>query len=111
MKKYKYLIFAVALVLAAWGCKKTEIGFLSDKLLYRSNPLTAIKGRVTTSAPLEADGSTQPMSVKLLDVRDASGKTATSLLTEHEIAIYRAEVRATDTTLVKLAAKLGTGMY
>jgi hypothetical protein len=111
MKKYRYLFFAVAVVLAAWGCKKTVIGFLSDKLLYRANPFTAVKGRVSTSAPLEADGSTQPLSVKLLDVRDATGKTASSLLTEHEIAIYRAEVRSTDTTLVQLAAKLGTGMY
>src|SRR5687767_8390789 len=111
MKKYRYLFFAVVVVLAAWGCKKDVIGYLSDKLLYRSNPFTAVKGRVSTSAPLEADGSTQPLSVKLLDVRDNTGKTATGLTTEYEIAVYKAEIRATDTTLAQLAAKLGTGMY
>src|SRR5262245_56085951 len=101
--KVRYLVIAVALLLAGYGCKKTTIGFLSDKLLYRANPITAIKGRVSTSAPLEADGSTQPMEVKLLEIRDNAGKPATSLLTEHEIAIYKAEIRSTDTTLAQLS--------
>jgi hypothetical protein len=109
--KFRYLLIPVAIVLAVYSCKKDEIGFLSDKLLYRSNPLNAIKGRVSTSAPLEADGSTQPLNVKLLDVRDNTGKTSTVLTTEYEIAIYKAEVRSTDTTLEQLNAKLGTGMY
>jgi hypothetical protein len=109
--KFRYLLIPVAIVLAVYSCKKDEIGFLSDKLLYRSNPLNAVKGRVSTSAPLEADGSTQPLNVKLLDVRDNTGKTATVLTTEYEIAIYKAEVRSTDTTLAQLSAKLGTGMY
>lgn len=111
MMKFRYLIITVAIVLAVYSCKKDKIGFLSDKILYRVNPFTAVKGRVSTSAPLEADGSTQPLNVKLLDVRDNTGKTSTVLTTDYEIAIYKAEVRATDTTLEQLNAKLGTGMY
>lgn len=109
--RYKYLAVAVVLLAVAYGCKKDAIGFLSDKLLYRANPFTALKGRVSTSAPLESDGSTLPLTVKLLDVRDNTGKTASSLMAEHEIAIYKAEVRATDTTLAQLSAKLGTASY
>src|SRR5688500_5320048 len=111
--KFRYLLIAVVtiIVAAAYSCKKSTIGFLSDKLLYRANPFTATKGRVSTSAPLEADGSTQPLNVRLLDVRDNTGKTATVLNTEYEIAVYKAEIRATDTTLAQLQAKLGTAMY
>jgi hypothetical protein len=111
MMKFRYIIIAFVLVLTVYACKKDQIGFLSDKLLYRANPFTAVKGRVSTSAPLEADGSTQPLNVKLLDVRDITGKSAAALTTEYEIAIYKAEIRSTDTTLAQLNAKLGTGMY
>jgi hypothetical protein len=109
--KFRYIIMTVTIALGVYACKKDEIGFLSDKLLYRANPFTAVKGRISTSAPLEADGSTQPLNVRLLDVRDNTGKTATALQTEYEIAIYKAEIRATDTTLEQLNAKLGTAMY
>jgi hypothetical protein len=111
MMKFRYFIIAIAIVAAVYSCKKDTVGFLSDKMLYRANPFTAVKGRVSTSAPLESDGSTQPLTVKLLDVRDNTGKTATQLTQEYEIAIYKAEIRATDTTLAQLSAKLGTGMY
>jgi len=68
-------------------------------------------GRVTTGLPIEADGSTVPLNVKLLAVRDKNGQNAAKLTTEYEIPIYKGEVLATDTTLAMLSAKLGTGMY
>jgi hypothetical protein len=109
--KFRHIILGSFLCTGLYCCKKVDEGFLSDKLFYRSNPLTAIQGRVTTSAPLEADGSTSPLHVKLLAVRSTTGKSVENLNKEYEIAIYKAEIRSTDTTLEMLNKKLGTAMY
>jgi hypothetical protein len=101
---------ALALSVALCCCKKDE-GFLSNKLFYRANPFTASKGRVTTSAPLEVDGSTQTVMVKLLAIRDKTGAVATKLTQEYEIPVYKGEIRSTDTTLALISQKLGTAMY
>src|SRR5688572_22281027 len=94
-----------------YSCKKPETGFLSDRLFYRNNPFNASLGRVTTSLPIEADGSTVPLNVRLLAVRDRAGAPATKMTTEYEIAIYKAEILNTDTTLAQLQAKLGVAKY
>ncbi|MEO5562850.1 MAG: hypothetical protein ABIR18_05425 [Chitinophagaceae bacterium] len=109
--KFRDIILLVVCGLFFYSCKKPETGFLSDRLFYRNNPFSATLGRVTTSLPIEADGSTVPLNVKLLAVRDKNGAPATKLTTEYEIAIYKGEILATDTTLAQLSAKLGTAMY
>ena len=109
--KFRYIILLAVCGLVFYCCKKPEIGFLSDRLFYRNNPFAGILGRVTTGLPIEADGSTVPLNVKLLAIRDKNGQPATKLTTEYEIAIYKGEVLATDTTLAMLNAKLGTAMY
>ena len=108
LKKILIIPFCCILFLA---CEKTEIGFLSDRLFYRTNPFVAIKGRVTTGLPMETDGSTAPLSVTLLSIRDRSGQPAEKLTKEYEIPIYKGEVLPTDTTLEMLSKKLGTAMY
>ncbi len=105
------IIACCVLCAILYCCKKQEVGFLSDKLFYRANPFVAMKGRVTTSAPLEVDGSTQPLNVKLLAVRGESNQNIESLSKENEIAIYKAEIRSTDTTLDMINAKLGFANY
>ncbi|MEI6950229.1 hypothetical protein V9K67_23815 [Paraflavisolibacter sp. H34] len=109
--KFRYILFGSLMATAFAGCSKVHEGFLSNKLFYRANPFTAVKGRVTTSAPLEADGSSQPLQVKLLAIRSLSGKSVEALTKEYEIAVYKAEVRSTDTTLDQLKTKLGTALY
>lgn len=109
--KLRYITAATALVVTLWACNKDDVGFLSDKLFYRANPFPAIKGRVTTSAPLETDGSTQALTVKLLAVRDKTGAVTDVLSKEYEIPIYKGEVLVTDSTPEMLSKKLGTGMY
>lgn len=109
--KTRYIIFGALLSITLYCCSKKVEGFLSDRLFYRANPFVAVKGRVTTSAPLEADGSTQPLNVKLLEIRSEIGKSVESLNKEYEIAIYKAEIRSTDTTLEMLNSKLGLAMY
>jgi hypothetical protein len=109
--KFRFLIITCVIGLSFYSCKKQVEGFLSDKLFYRTNPFPAIKGRVTTSSPIETDGSTQPLSVELLDIRDVNGKTSAVLTTEYDIAVYKAEIRSTDTTLEMLNKKLGIAKY
>lgn len=109
--KLLYTITAFALIVVVCCCNKAEEGFLSDKLFYRSNPFNADKGRVVTSAPLETDGSTQSLQVKLLAVRDNTGAVAQAMTKEYEIPVYKGEIRSTDSTLELLSKKLGTGLY
>lgn len=109
--KWLHITVVTALTITLCCCNKKEEGFLSDKLFYRANPFPAAKGRVTTSAPLETDGSTQSLLVKLLAVRDKTGAIATALTKEYEIPVYKAEIRSTDSTLGLLAQKLGTALY
>jgi hypothetical protein len=109
--KIKIIISCFLCAVILCFCKKQDVGFLSDKLFYRANPLVAIKGRVTTSAPLEVDGSTQPLNVKLINIKGEAGQNIEALTKEYEIAIYKAEIRATDTTLDMIKSKLGFANY
>jgi hypothetical protein len=93
------------------SCLKPKEGFLSKNIYYRANPFNATQGGVTVSAPLETDGSTTPLTVKLLSVRNKStGKPADELLQEKEIQVYLKEITADDNTVEKINAKLGKKM-
>ena len=109
--KLRDILLLIACGLFFYSCKKPETGFLSDRLFYRNNPFAATMGRVTTGLPIEADGSTVPLNVKLVAVRDKNGAPATKMTTEYEIAVYKGEVLPTDTTLAQLNAKLGVAKY
>lgn len=109
--KFRCKILFFVCIVSFYCCTKVAEGFLSDRLFYRANPFVAVKGRVTTGLPIETDGSTQPLNVKILAVRDKNGQPAEKLLKEYEIPIYKGEVLATDSTLEMLDKKLGTAMY
>lgn len=113
MKKNVKIICIVSVALAlTYACtKKPQEGFLGNTFFYLSNPFTGIKGRVTTSAPIQADGSTNPLTVKLLSIRNLAGKEADELKKTYEIPIYKGEVTPQDSTPQLLALKLGTAMY
>lgn len=109
MKIYSIiLIAATVLFTGIAGCKKSEIGFLSDNVFYRANPIVVEQGKVTYSTPLEVDGSTAPLSVKLLDVRDkATGRSVIdSFLKEREITTFLGEITPADTSLEMINKKL-----
>ncbi len=113
MKKNVKIICIVSIALAlTYACtKKPQEGFLGNTFFYLSNPFVGIKGRVTTSAPIQADGSTNPLTVKLLSIRNLAGKEADELKKTYEIPIYKGEVTPQDSTPQMLALKLGTAMY
>ncbi len=101
------LLFSLTLLLQS--CLKTEIGFLSQNIKYRPNPFVATQGAVTTSIPPETDGSTMPVSFKLISIiNKATGRPADDLLVEKEIQVFTGNVTGADSTLEKLNAKLGT---
>jgi hypothetical protein len=107
MKQFSiFLPVCIAAVLST-GCKKSEEGFLSDNIFYRANPFAAPIGRVAYSAPLEVDGSTSPLSVKLLSIRNkATGKPADSMLVEREVTAFSGSITYEDSTVALLEKKI-----
>ena len=110
IKKIFLLTTATAAIII--GCKKSEIGFLSDNVFYRSNPFVAEQGTVTYSAPMEVDGSTAPLTVTLLDIRDKEKGISVkdSLLKEREVTTFLGEITPADTSLAMVNAKLTKSM-
>ena len=93
------------------GCLKPEKGFLSDNIYYLPNPFVATQGAVTNSKPLQTDGSTDPISVKLLAVRNKiTGAVADQLLQEKEIQVFTGTVTSADNTIELLNKKLAKKM-
>lgn len=109
---YKIICAASLIALISYACsKKPQEGFLGNRFFYLANPFIGVKGRVTTSVPLQADGSTQPLTVRLLAVRNRAGQVTDVLTKEYEIPIYKGQVTPEDSTPQLLAVKLGTAMY
>lgn len=104
----KWLGSAALLGLLITGCKKIEEGFLSDGLYIPDTPIKVQRGNAfqKTSAIL-ADGTTQPMTVTLLDIRRADTKKhADEFFKEYPVYVYTAAVDpATDTTIEQVNKK------
>lgn len=90
------------------GCQKIEKGFLSDSIYYVENPFVVQQGITATSATLVADGSTNPLHVKLLGIRDQkTGAGADSMFLKPQLmSTYLSAISYTDSTLALLKAKL-----
>lgn len=107
MKTLKIAGLLCLLCVVFYCCQKVEEGFFSDKIFYRANPFVATQAGVTYSRPLEVDGSTQPIKVKLLSIRNkATGKPADDLLKEREVQVFAGELTAADSTLALLQSKI-----
>lgn len=94
------LFFLLVLIFAA--CKKLDIGFLSDGLYVPDSPIQLDRGTtLQTTSAIRIDGSTAPISFKLLDVRlVGSGKTAEEFYTPNQVYMYTQSIDpATDTTI------------
>ncbi|NJI74953.1 hypothetical protein HCX49_17250 [Sphingobacterium kitahiroshimense] len=113
MKKNKlWILIPAVLFLSLSGCKVEEQGFLSENLRYNVANLQVNQGSVTYTDPLIANGSTTPLMVKLLAVRNKkTGELAPEFLQEGEISTYLSEITWQDTTLQQLNAKIGKAKY
>lgn len=89
------------LLVIIWGCKKISVGFLSEGVFYQDSPFKIDRGAtIQSSSALTLDGSTLPVSIKLLDVRNAiTHAHAPEFYEEHEVYIYKQAIKQTDTTI------------
>ena len=113
MKFFKVISIVSTAATIICSCKKPTEGYLSKVIVYNPKTLVATKGRVTTSAALLVDGSSNPINVKLLGVRNFYTKQSADslLLKKYEILTYTGEITQFDTTLELMNKKLSTGMY
>ena len=85
-KTTKIVLIIIAIMSFGWACKKIEVGFLSDYIKY-SNPLIKVeRGTNYVSPALVSDGSTLPLKIEMLAIRNKeTGEIATDLLTPHTV--------------------------
>lgn len=106
-KPGKLVFLTVIIFLSSVGCQKITHGYLSDRIFYQVNPLMVPQGVTTVSAPLVIDGSTQPLNVELIGLKDSQGKNVDSILLKPGIIrTFTGTVTYADSTLDLLNAKL-----
>lgn len=100
-------LLLIAAVFAA-SCSKVEKGFLSPNLYYVENPFSVKQGVTKVSSPLSIDGSTTPVSVSLLEIREKkSGKNVDSVfLSKQTMTVFAAPITYADSTVASLDGKL-----
>ncbi len=106
--KYKISCLSIlASIAMLYGCAKIETGFISDYMYYTPNPLVATQGNVTTSKPIELDGTSGPVTVKLLAVRNSvTGKDAPEFLKEYMIQQFTGQITVADSTVALVNKKI-----
>lgn len=94
-------------LLVIYACSKPEIGYLSDHIFYLVNPLRVEQGKTFYTSPIVGNGSTNPLSVKLLKVKDEQGNDITESFTEPRmIYTFVDQITYEDNTLEKLGQKI-----
>ncbi|SFB79152.1 protein of unknown function [Parapedobacter composti] len=97
----------VGTAVAIGSCTKVENGYISDYITYNIQTLEAVQGQVAYTGSLVLDGSTSPVNVRLLSIRDKeTGREATEFLETYDIATFQGEITAEDNTLEKLMTKI-----
>ena len=99
---YTALFFLAGLAMGS--CKKVTNGYLSAQIRYPDNPIQVVRGTVTQTNPVDADGSSAPVLYELLDVRDsATGKHADAVYASHARYLFTSMFDPTlDTTIALL---------
>ena len=91
------------------ACEPEQIGYLNDHLRYGVAQIQVVQGTSVSTDPLIANGSSTPMQVELLEVRNKeTGVAVPEFSVDKEFSVYLAEVVAEDVTLEQLSAKIGT---
>lgn len=108
-KNFWAIGFATVFLSCIYSCKPEQIGFLNENMRYGMAELQAVQGSAVSTNPLIANGSTTPMTVKLVAVRNkATGAVVNDFLKEQEYSVYLGQVGANVTTLAQLAPLIGT---
>lgn len=107
MKNIKRIILGLSLLVFVIACEKPEVGYLSDDIFYNVNPYRLEMGVTSFSSPIVANGSTSPLSVKLLGVYDEDGNNVTEeFTTPQNIVTFKGTITYNDSTLGMLQEKL-----
>lgn len=105
--KIKLLLNILAITLMIMACERPEVGYLSDHIFYNVNPFDVQKGVTTYSSTIVANGSTAPLHVELLTVKNEDGEDITEAFTEPgNIVTFAGTITWKDSTLEMLEAKL-----
>lgn len=103
---YTFLLIAGIAVMVA-ACEKVVHGYLSDQIFYQVNPFDVQQGQTVVSASLITNGSTQPLHVQMLALKDENGKNVDTAFTNPQlIKTFTSTVTYLDSTLDLLNAKL-----
>jgi len=104
--KFSAMLLILASIMAA-GCKKVDVGYLSDNIRYGANPVVVDKGVFKIVTGIIPDNSTPPFKITLLDVRNKeTGKREEAFFKESEIIVWKEKYDPkTDTTLELINAK------
>lgn len=109
MKRYQYSLLALFAIGAfAVACKKLPDGFISNGIRYEESPVTIQQGRLRVSTALNVDGSSQPLSIKVLHYYDkATGKIVDDMFAkQYKIKVWTgAYDPLVDTTVAIIQAK------
>lgn len=96
----------VIALLSIVACEKPEVGYLSDNIFYNNSVYNVERGKTTYSSPIVANGSSAPLNVELLKVKDSVGNDVTSVFKEPgTIKVYDQPVTYKDSTLALLYSR------
>ncbi|MBK1438698.1 DUF4859 domain-containing protein [Parapedobacter sp. ISTM3] len=90
------------------GCKPDQIGFLNDHLRYNIAEIQVEQGTAVSTNPLIANGSSTPMEVQLLSIRNkTTGAAVPEFLVPQDFHVFLAQVGVDDNTIEQLDVKIG----
>lgn len=96
----------VALLLLVGACEKPEIGYLSDNIFYNNSVYYVERGKTTYSSPIVANGSSSPLNVELIKVKDSEGNDVTEVFKQPQnIKVYDQPVTYLDSTMALLNSR------
>ena len=102
------VVIVLSGLLAFSACKKIPVGYISDQIRYVADTIRVPKGTnySTDARGFEVDGSSYPISVKLMEVRDLStGKPVSFFSDKHDVYIFTALFDPNADTTVDLLNK------
>jgi hypothetical protein len=110
----RILVLAVAVIMLYISCKKINEGYLSEGIRYQFPTIEVERGvvKVANENLIFPDGSTMPIHVTLLDIRDkATGKHADVWFREYDSYRFKSPLSAADTTMEAFNKKIEYGKF
>ncbi len=105
-KKYIIIMSAILCLFYYSSCEKVQDGYISDTILYYTNPIIVSSGVTSYSITPNLGGSSYPVKFELLDVKDSLGNSTDELTKLRDLYIWNAPYNSlTDTTLDLILAK------